>query len=49
VCDCIGPTITKPWAARKWTVPQEAEERLAIFERKTPSIIFGPVYGNNFG
>jgi hypothetical protein len=30
-------------------VPQEAEERLAIFERKTPRIIFGPVYGNNFG
>jgi len=30
-------------------VPQEAEERLAIFERIIPGIIFGPVWGNNFG
>jgi len=34
---------------RKRTVPQEAEERLAIFERKILRIMFGPVYGNNFG
>jgi len=49
VCECIGPTITKPRAARKWTVPQEAEERLAMFERIIPRKIFGPFYGNNIG
>jgi hypothetical protein len=36
-------------AARKRTVPQEAEERLAIFVRQILRIIFGLVYGNNFG
>jgi hypothetical protein len=30
-------------------VPQEEEERLAIFEKKILRIIFGSVYGKNFG